>query len=243
MLFFMICVCNSFNAQSFKMTDNLLLSEISKNKFYKCFKKSKHGRLNVINGKKQSPYMDFLINTPVIKNQIIEQWGNDYCNYDEFEWGYYKLNSNTKYKYIVIVDQPINPITYLLSEDLQVDSITIHGLGMLTKDNIYFTTELYDSDETVHLNWYSINGNQVKHIAELKENSFEYIMLEDIVPDSFKDGKDANLFEGVEDKMVLWGCFGDGKGNYYCAIENKITHKKKYYKLKLKINSNIIQTN
>ena len=122
---------------------------------------------------------------------------------------------------IFLVPSVGNRITYMLSEDLQVDSITIHGLGMLTKDNIYFTTELYDSDETIHLNWYSINGNQVKHIAKLKDNSFEYTMSEDIVPDSFKDGKDINLLEGAKDKMVVWGSFGDGKGNYYCAIEKK----------------------
>jgi uncharacterized protein YqeY len=94
---------------------------------------------------------------------------------------------------------------------MKVDSTIIIGDGVLGKNNIYFTEQLYDSDETVHLNWYNINDGQVKHIAELAETSFSYRNIcDDKLPGSFTDNK-----------------------NYYFAIEEKMTHKRMYYSVSL----------
>ena len=209
---FMVCVCNTINAQKFELTNNLLLTEITMKKYYRCYKKSENTGLNFIDGKRLSPKMDFLIGSPVIKNQIKEVWGDDYNDYEEFGWGYYELNNNDSYKFLVIVEMPINPIAYLLKENLQIAPITILGAGKLTKDNIYFTEQLYDSDETINLNWYLIIGNQVKHLAELEDKSFDHFIMCD---------------------SAILGSFADDNGNYYFAIENKQTHKRKYYKIKL----------
>ena len=63
--------------------------------------------------------------------------------YDDFDWRYYELDSNeSNYKYMVIVEQPINPAAYLLDKDLKVDSTIIIGDGVLGKNNIYFTEQL-----------------------------------------------------------------------------------------------------
>ena len=212
-LILIVFVCNAVNAQEFVHTDNLLLSEITKKKYYRCYMKSRNTGLEFVDGKKLSPKMDFLIGVPVIKKQIEDVWGDNYNDYEEFGWGYYEFKNNVYYKYLVNVDQPINPIGYLLKEDLQVDSVTIPGAGILTTGNIYFTMRVFDSDETVHLNWYSIIQNKVEHIAELIDNSYEFYTLSD---------------------PVLPDIFTDDNGNYYFAIENKQTHKRKYYIIKLR---------
>ena len=60
--------------------------------------------------------------------------------------------------------------------------------GVLTTDNIFFTEQLYDSDESVHLNWYSICSGQVKHLAELEEKTFCYRNFRDSqIPSSYTD--------------------------------------------------------
>ena len=212
LFFLMICICNTVNAQKFELTDNLLLTEIAKKKYYRSYKKSGNRGLNFIDGKKLSPKMDYLIGSSVINNQIKGVWGDDYNGYEEFGWGYYELNNNDSYKFLIIVDMPINPIAYLLKADLQIAPITIHGAGVLTKDNIYITEKMYDSDETIHLTWYLISGSQVKRVAELEDKSFDYVIMRD---------------------SVIPGTFVDNNGNYYCAIENKMTHKRKYYIIKL----------
>ena len=196
------------------MTDNILLSQITEDEYNKCYKRTKKLCRTFIDGKKQSPLMDHLISSNTIKNRIEELWGKDFASDDLFSWGYYELNANTsKYEYMVIVDGPINPMAYLIDKDMQVDSIAIMGAGVLTLDNIYFTEELYDCDESVFLNWYSVTGNQVKHIAEFKETSFEYqIMFDSRFP----------------------GCFTDNKGHYYCAIENKLIQRRCFYRIEFK---------
>jgi len=212
-LFLLICICTSAKAQKFELTDNLSLTELTKKKYYRCYKKSENRRLKFTDGKKLSPKMDFLIDSTVIKNQVIAVWGDDYNDYEEFGWGFYELKDNDCYKFLVIVEMPINPIAYLLEESLQVAPITIHGAGVLTKDNIYYTEQLYDCDETIHLNWYLINENQVEHIAELEDKSFDNFIMGD---------------------SIISGKFADNDGNYYFAIENKMTQKRKYYKVKFR---------
>ena len=195
------------------MTDNISVSQITEDEYYKCHKRTRKFCRTFIDGKKQSPEMDYLISSNTIKNRIEEIWGKDYASDDLFGWGYYELGANTsKFKYLVIVDEPINPIAYLLDKDMQVDSITIMGAGVLTSDNIYFTEELYDCDESVHLNWYLITGDQVKRMSEFKETSFEYQIIFD---------------------LRLPGCFAGNKGHYYCAIENKLTQQRCYYKISI----------
>lgn len=200
----------SLKAQSFTMTDNILLYKITKREYISKYKKSQSSSRELFNGKK-NPQMYFLITPKVINDQIKKVWG-DYFFDDDFDWWYYELDSNeSNYKYMVIVEQPINPAAYLLDKDLKVDSTIIIGDGVLGKNNIYFTEQLYDSDETVHLNWYNINGGQVKHIAELAETSFSYRNIcDDKLPGSFTDNK-----------------------NYYFAIEEKMTHKRMYYSVSL----------
>lgn len=201
----------SLKAQSFTMTDNILLYKITKREYISKYKKSQSSSRELFNGKK-NPQMFFLITPKVINDQIKKVWG-DYFFDDDFDWWYYELDTNdSNYKYMVIVEMPINPVAYLLDKDLQVDSTTIIGDGVLSKDNIYFTEQLYDSDETVHLNWYSINDGQVKHIAELAESSFSY----------------RNICDGK-----LSSSFTDNNKNYYFAIENKMTHKRMYYRITL----------
>ena len=70
-----------------------------------------------------------------LNDQIKKVWG-DYFFDDDFDWWYYELDTNdSNYKYMVIVELPINPVAYLLDKDLQVDSTTIIGDGVLSKDN------------------------------------------------------------------------------------------------------------
>ena len=70
--------------------------------------------------------MNDLITPKAIYSQIKEVWGEDFICYDDFDWRYYELDSNdSNYKYMVIVEQPINPAAYLLDKDLKVDSTTI----------------------------------------------------------------------------------------------------------------------
>ena len=201
----------SLNAQSFSMSDNIILRQIKKREYIEKYKKSQSTSRALFEGKK-NPQMNYLITPKAIYGQIKEVWGEDFICYDDFDWRYYELDSNeSNYKYMVIVEQPINPAAYLLDKDLKVDSTIIIGDGVLGKNNIYFTEQLYDSDETVHLNWYNINGGQVKHIAELAETSFSYRNIcDDKLPGSFTDNK-----------------------NYYFAIEEKMTHKRMYYSISL----------
>ena len=158
--------------------------------------------------------MDYLLAPYIIKEKIKEDYGNDYANCDDFKWGYYKLDvGSCNYQYLVIVEHPINPISYVLNEELQPDSMVIIGDGVLTKENIYFTERLYDSDETVYLNWYQISECEVKHVAELKDKSYDY-----------RNICDSKLPSG----------FADDKGNYYCAIENKKTHNQIFYRINIR---------
>jgi hypothetical protein len=156
--------------------------------------------------------MDFLISPNIINKRIKEVWGEDYASCDEFGWGYYEFTNDSKYRYMVIVEEPINPIAYLLDADMQVDSTMIVGDGVLTTDNIFFTEQLYDSDESVHLNWYSICSGQVKHLAELEEKTFCYR--------NFRDSQ-------------IPSSYTDNKGKFYFAIENKRTLKRMYYCIKI----------
>ena len=209
----LLFLCELLNAQSFSMTDNLLLSEITKREFIKKYRQSKELCRKFIDGKEQSPQMGFLIDSCDIKKRISKQRGEDYSKCEEFSWGYYELDKNvSKYAFMVIIDQPINPIAYLIDKNMQMDSVVIQGDGLLTKSNVYFTEQLFDSDETVHLNWYLIKDNQVKHIAELEDRSFRYRNVSD---------------------SKLPSCFADDKGNYYCAVENKQTQKRSYYKIRI----------
>ena len=205
--------CEFLNALSFSQTDNIILSRTTKREFYKKYKASRKSCRNFIDGLKQSPQMDFLISPNIIKERIKELWGDDYSGYDEFGWGYYKFSDDTRYKYMVIIEQPVNPIAYLIDAEMQVDSITIVGNGVLTNDNIYFTELSYDSDESVHLNWYSIDNGKVKHIAELEETS--------------------SCFQSLCDSRIP-SSYTDNKGIFYFAIENKNTRKKMYYCIQLK---------
>ena len=199
-----VCTCEVLNAQNFYHTDNLLLSQITKREYHKNYKRAKKSFVEFFDGKKHSSKKDSLIDS-----YIKEQW-EEYINSDEFGWGYYELDANvSKYRYIVVIDGPINEIAYLVDEENQVDYSTfIEGCGILTKNNIYFTRQEYDCDESVHLNWYLIIGDQMKHIGELEEISFDY----------------RNIYDSN-----IPGSFADNKGNFYCAIENKSTFKRKYY--------------
>ena len=214
MILILATICEILNAQSFSQTDNIVLSKTTKREYYKSYKESRKSCRVLIDGKKQSSQMDFLISPNVIKERIKEVWGEDYTNYDEFCWGYYEFDNDSRYRYMVIVEQPINPIAYLLDSELQVDSTIITGNGVLTTDNIYFTERLYDSDESVHLNWYSICDGQVKHLAELEEKTF--------------------CHRNVCDSQIP-SCFTDNKGKYYFAIENKKNQKKTYYRIMFKV--------
>lgn len=206
-------ICEILYAQSFSMTDNIVLSRITKSAYNKSYKKTKKACRVFIDGKKQSPQMDYLISPVIIKERINETWGEDFANCDEFGWGYYEISDDLKYKYMVIVEQPINPIAYLLDEKMQVDSTIIIGNGVLTMDDIYFTELLYDSDESVSLNWYVINNGQVKHLAKLEEKTL--------------------CFRSVSDSRIP-SSYTDNKGIFYFAIENKNTRKKMYYCIQLK---------
>ncbi len=210
----LLFICELLNAQSFSLTDNLLLSKITKREFNKNYRQSKESCYKFIDGKEQSPQMDFLIDSYDIMKRISKQWGEDYSKYEEFSWGYYELDKSvSKYAFMVIVDQPINPIAYLIDKNMQMDSVIIQGDGLLTKSNVYFTEQLFDCDETVHLDWYLITDNQVKHIAELEDRSFRYRNISD---------------------SKFPSCFADDMGNFYCAIENKQTQKRSYYRIRFK---------
>lgn len=213
-VFLLFLACKTLDAQPFYKTDNLLLSQITKKEFRRCYKKSRNSYYKFYDGKKQSPKMDYLLAPYIIKEKIKEDYGNDYANCDDFKWGYYKLDvGSCNYQYLVIVEHPINPISYVLNEELQPDSMVIIGDGVLTKENIYFTERLYDSDETVYLNWYQISECEVKHVAELKDKSYDY-----------RNICDSKLPSG----------FADDKGNYYCAIENKKTHNQIFYRINIR---------
>ena len=208
-------ICEILNAQSFSLSDNVVLSKTTKREYYKSYKKSKTSCRVFIDGKNQSPQMDHLISPFIIKERIKEVWGEDYASYDEFGWGYYEFSNDSKYRYMVIVELPINPIAYLLDAEMHVDSTMIIGDGVLTTDNIYFTEQLYDSDESVHLNWYSIHNGQVQPLAKLEEETFCYRNICDpYIPSSYTDNK----------------------GKFYFAIENKKTRKRKYYCIRIERN-------
>ncbi len=206
-------ICETLSAQSFTLTDNIMLSRTTKREYYKCYKKSMKSCRVFIDGEKQSPKMDYLISSNIIREQIKEVWGENYASYEEFGWGYYEIINDSRYRYMVIVEQPINPIAYLLDSELKVDSTIIMGNGVLTTDNIYFTELSYDSDESVHLNWYTINNGQVNHLAELEEKTFCY----------------RNAFD-----TQIPSCYTDNKGKFYFAIENKKNRKKMYYRIRFK---------
>ena len=132
----------SLNAQSFSMTDNIILCQIKKREYIEKYKKSQSTSRALFEGKKD-PQMNDLITPKAIYSQIKEVWGEDFICYDDFDWRYYELDSNdSNYKYMVIVEQPINPAAYLLDKDLKVDSTIIIGDGVLGKNNIYFTEQL-----------------------------------------------------------------------------------------------------
>lgn len=206
-------ICEILNAQSFSQTDNIVLSRTTKREYYKLYKESRRSCRVFVDGGKKSPQMDYLISPNVIKERIKEIWGEELVCNDEFGWGYYEFDNDSRYRYMVIVEQPINPIAYLLDSELQVDSTIIIGDGVLTTDNIYFTERLYDSDESVHLDWYTIRNGQVKHLAELEEKSYCY----------------RNAFDSQ-----IPSYYTDNKGSFYFAIENKKNQKKKYYRIILK---------
>ena len=88
----LLFLCELLNAQSFSMTDNLLLSEITKREFIKKYRQSKELCRKFIDGKEQSPQMDFLIDSCDIKKRISKQRGEDYSKCEEFSWGYYELD-------------------------------------------------------------------------------------------------------------------------------------------------------
>lgn len=211
-VFLLFLACKTLYAQSFYKTDNLLLSQISKKEFIKCHKRSKNSCVKFYSGKKQTRKMDYLMKS--VKYKIKKESGEGSADCDDFRWGYYELNKETsKYHFMVIVEQPINPKAYVLNESLQPDSMVIIGDGILTKENIYFTERLYDSDETVYLNWYQISDSEVKHVAELKDKSYDYRNRHD---------------------SKIPSCFADNKGNYYCAIENKKTHNQIFYRINIR---------
>lgn len=210
----LLIICEILSAQSFSLTDNLLLTQITKREFLKKYRQSKESCKTFIDGKEKFPKMDFLIDSYDINNGKRNQCGEDSSRYEEFSWGYYELDKNaSKYAYMIVVNQPINPIAYLIDKNMQMDSVVIQGDGVLTKNNVYYTEQLYDCDETVHLDWYLITSNHVKHIAELVDKTYRYRNISD---------------------SKFPSCFADDKGNYYCAIENKYTQKKYYYWIRFK---------
>lgn len=208
-IFSLFFCCNNLFAQKFQYSDNLVLSEISKKEYSKSFKRSRKSFVKYHDGTKQSPKMFFLIES--LPKEIKE-----YAKMDELGgWGYYELDSTfSKFRFLLSIGMPINDISYLIDKNgFITDSIIIEGHGQLTKNNIYFTAKQFDCDESVHLNWYQIFDDQVKYIAYLKEDTFHYIMAK---------------------SSRVYSSFADNEGNFYCAIENKFTHKKKYYKIKFK---------
>ena len=100
---------------------------------------------------------------------IKDVWGDDFFNNDDFCWGFYKLDeSETGFSYMVIVDEPINPIAYLLDNNNKVDPIAIRGDGVMTDNNVYYAQRMYDCDEKNHLDWYSIFDGTIDHFAQLE---------------------------------------------------------------------------
>jgi hypothetical protein len=48
-------ICETLSAQSFTLTDNIVLSRTTKREYYKCYKKSMKSCRVFIDGEKQSP--------------------------------------------------------------------------------------------------------------------------------------------------------------------------------------------
>ena len=99
-------ICEILNAQSFSQTDNIVLSRTTKREYYKLYKESRRSYRVFVDGGKKSPQMDYLISPNVIKERIKEIWGEELICNDEFGWGYYEFDNDTRYRYMVIGESP-----------------------------------------------------------------------------------------------------------------------------------------
>ncbi len=201
--------CLGLCAQTFKMTDNIRLNQITDREYAVSYKKSKKSCARYTSMKRGSQKMKSLLGSTFIWEKIERQWGRDFDKHDDFFWGYYKLDSvYCGFSYMVIVNEPINPHAYLLRVDSGVDSVSISGDGVLTRKYIYFTQQMFDGDESFQLDWYAIRDKGVKAFGELSEETGRY--------------------RGVfSDKIP--SCFVGFDGNYYFAIEDKTSLERKYY--------------
>lgn len=69
----LLIICEILSAQSFSLTDNLLLTQITKREFLKKYRQSKESCKAFIDGKEKFPKMDFLIDSYDI-NISINVW-------------------------------------------------------------------------------------------------------------------------------------------------------------------------
>lgn len=208
---FAICLCcNQIHAQDFSMTDNLLLTEISKEKHHSMAIKASKGKSEMKyknKGKKADRLFTGFMNTD--SGRKWQDWGEEIRDY----FSYIELPKFHDRKYYLIdISTPVSSFSYLMNDRCEIDTTEMFG-GILSKDFILYSSKECDSDCRVWIKWYSLKNYKVEQIAELKSLfDFELGTYDDLNP-SF---------------------FIDDKGYYYFMIINKLNSVCKYYKISLR---------
>lgn len=210
-LFLLLCLISA-KAQSFQCSDDLMVSEITKEAFDSAYTNRIKPRYPLKDhGVKWAAIKRSFVGTTLWK-ELESEWGED--TEKEGFIGYYEFQAtNGKTNYILVANHPIDPTAYLLDENYKADSTEMYGCGELSNDLIFYSCEEFDCDEFVHCEWYSVKDGKVKQIAELRDSSFDYIV-------SWSNQRD--------------GLFPDNRGHYYLSIQNRMDETEKFYQLTLK---------
>lgn len=207
---FAVCLCcNKIHAQDFSITDNLLLTEISKEQHHNmAIKANKSINMKYkYKGKKAERLFTNFINTDF--GRKLQYCGEDIR--DDFSYIELPKFHGRRY-YLIDISTPVSSSSYLMNDRYEIDTTEMFG-GILSKDFILYSYKECDCDCQVWIKWYSLKDYKVEQIAELKSSfDFELGTYDDLNP-SF---------------------FIDDKGYYYFMIINKLNSICKYYKISLR---------
>ena len=210
-----VIISISVHAQDFSIIDNIALKKIGEKEYFEAYKKRKKIRLhNHIKGKvKRQIFLNF--KKTAFVNKWCEKWGDEL----EEHTSYSRLPTDTDCNnsaYLLNIEGPIESRTYLVNDECEIDSVEMFCGDSdveLYKMKVYhIASEDFDSDEFVWCKWYLLEYGNIKQIAELKDNSYNYYIPYLEKSPSF---------------------FADNKGNFFLITAKKDSNVLNYYMLKI----------